>query len=99
MSQVHKILAKKQYSVPGYSSNHSSPRTSPGLRRHVLNRKKGGNSSSSSKESLNDSSDRVTSLEDLHWIGEPEAIHSVRRPRKTVEEQELELEINKLRVS
>lgn len=92
MSYAQKILSGRS------SSNHSSPRASPDLRRKVLNRhSKGGHSSSSSKESLHDSTDRLSSLEDLHWVGDPEAIHSVRRPRKTVDELELEAEIHKLK--
>lgn len=91
MSYAQKILAGRN------SSNHSSPRTSPDLRRKLLSKHgKGGHSSDSSKESLHDSTDRLSSLEDLHWIGDPEAIHSVRRPRKTVDEQEREAEIHKL---
>lgn len=42
------------------------------------------------------SSSAVSSLEDLHWIGDPVATKSVRRARKTVEEQELTSELNKL---
>lgn len=95
MSTAQRILSRghSQYSSP------SSPRHSPSLRKKTFKHKKGGNSSSSSKESINDSSEKITSLDDLRWVGEPEAIHSVRRPRKTVEEQELESEIHRLRVS
>ncbi|XP_033741116.1 uncharacterized protein LOC117327961 [Pecten maximus] len=42
------------------------------------------------------SSSAVSSLEDLHWIGNPAATKSVRRARKTVEEQELTSELHKL---
>lgn len=93
MSYAQKILSKRQTSRPGTGSSKSSP----SLRRK-LSRGKGGNSSGSSRESLNES-DRITSLDDLHWVGDPEAIHSVRRPRKTVEEQELDAEIHRLGVS
>lgn len=81
----------------GIGSNSSSPRTSPGLRRKISSAKRGqtgNNSNGSSRESLNTGS--VTSLDELHWVGDPEAIHSVRRARKTVEDQELESELYKL---
>ncbi|OWF50944.1 uncharacterized protein LOC110449823 [Mizuhopecten yessoensis] len=45
------------------------------------------------------SSSAVSSLEDLHWIGNPVATKSVRRARKTVEEQELTSELHKLSIS
>ncbi|KAL4233489.1 hypothetical protein ACF0H5_008170 [Mactra antiquata] len=98
MSQAHKILARKHLNSSCHSSAQNSPRASPALRRHVLSKRKGGNSSGSSRESLSDSSDRIASLDDLRWVGEPEAINSVRRPRKTVEEQELETEMHKLAI-
>ena len=95
MSYAQKIMAGTHF-----NSNHSSPRASPDIRRKLLkkNSGRGGNSSGSSKESLSDSAERITSLENLHWIGNPEAIHSVRRPRKKAEELELESEIHKLSV-
>jgi hypothetical protein len=95
MSYAQKIMAGTHF-----SSNHSSPRASPDIRRKLLKRNsgKGANSSGSSKESLTDSSERITSLENLHWVGNPEAIHSVRRPRKKAEELELESEIHKLSI-
>lgn len=96
MSTAHRILGRAQ--KPGHSSP-SSPRNSPLLRKKTHSLKKGGNSSSSSKESMNDSVEKLTSLDDLRWVGAPEAIHSVRRARKTVEEQELESEIHRLAAS
>jgi len=48
---------------------------------------------------MSDSVEKITSLDDLRWVGAPEAIHSVRRARKTVEEQELESEIHRLTIS
>lgn len=38
------------------------------------------------RKSLNSSVSSLSSLEE-HWVGEPEAISSVRRPRKSVNEQ------------
>ena len=94
MSSAQKPTFKRHLS--NNNSPSMSPRTSPGLRRKISASKlgqKGNNSGGSSKEDINDG---VTSLDDLHWIGDPEAIHSVRRPRKTVEDQELESELYKL---
>ncbi|XP_061177180.1 uncharacterized protein LOC133185904 [Saccostrea echinata] len=42
------------------------------------------------------STSAISSLEDLHWIGDPEATKSVRRNRKTSEEQHLEFELKRL---
>lgn len=86
------------------SSGSDSPPTSPRLHHKILALKsgkgtKGGHSSSSSRESLSSSAERLKSLEELCWVGEPEAINSVRRPRKTIEEQELDAELQKLSVS
>lgn len=99
MSYAQQILSWKQFSLSGRSSGHNSPGTSPDLRRKLLTRSKGGHSSSSSKESLNDSTERLASLGELDWVGNPEAIHSVRRARKTAEELEFETEMHKLRLT
>ena len=94
MSSAQRPTFKKPLSSSlSVGSNSSSPRTSPGLRRKLSSGQK-GNNSTGSRESVNAGS--VTSLDALHWVGDPEAIHSVRRPRKTVEDQELESELYKL---
>ena len=94
MSSAQRPTFKKPLSSSlSVGSNTSSPRTSPGLRRKLSSGQR-SNNSNGSKESIN--GDNVTSLEDLHWVGDPEAINSVRRPRKTVEDQELESELYKL---
>lgn len=97
MSTAHRILGRGHKNSG--QSPLSSPRNSPSLRRKTFSLKKGGNSSSSSKESMNGSVEKITSLDELRWVGAPEAIHSVRRARKTVEEQELESELHRLAVS
>lgn len=89
MSSAQRPTFRKHLSV---GSNSSSPRTSPGLRRKISVGQR-GNHSNDSRENVNEG---VNSLDDLHWIGDPEAIHSVRRPRKTVEDQELGSELYKL---
>lgn len=99
MSTAQKILGRGHKHSTSHNSHPNSPRHSPSCLRKKALLRKGGNSSSSSKESMNGSAERITSLDDLHWIGEPEAIHSVRRARKTVEEQELESEIHRLTLS
>lgn len=95
MSQMQRPKPRQLHA--DHHSNASTPRGSPGLRRRVLSskmskKKNGGGSSGSSKEDVTS----VGSLDDMHWIGEPEAIHSVRRPRKSVEEQEQLAEFHKL---
>ena len=50
----------------------------------------------SSDHSDESSSSAISSLEELHWIGDPEATKSVRRNRKTSEEQHLDFELKKL---
>lgn len=69
------------------SLSHSSP-SSP--RRKTLSRKQSQTSDGSSP------SQSVSSMDNLHWIGEPEATKSIRRNRKTVEEQELITEFHRL---
>ena len=93
MSHAQNLQSRKDRSRSG----HSSPRLSPDLRRKVLGsvKVKKGSNSSGSRESLGDS---ISSLDELHWVGEPEAIHSIRRPRKTVEEQEFETELHRLHI-
>ncbi|KAH3706877.1 uncharacterized protein LOC127857145 [Dreissena polymorpha] len=102
MSAAHQIMARKHLISSRHSSRSSTPAGSPKLqrtRKTSTGSKNCSNSSGSSKESLHDSKERIHSLNDLRWIGEPEAIHSIRRPRLTVDQQELELEIHKLSVS
>ena len=94
MSSAQRPTFKKPLSSSlSVGSNTSSPRTSPGLRRKLSSGQR-SNNSNRSKESIN--GDNVTSFDDLHWVGDPEAINSVCRPRKTVEDQELESELYKL---
>lgn len=50
----------------------------------------------SSDHSDGSSSSAISSLEDLHWIGDPEATKSVRRNRKSSEEQHLEYELKRI---
>ncbi|XP_052249496.1 uncharacterized protein LOC127857148 [Dreissena polymorpha] len=102
MSAAHQIMARKHLSLSRHAGKFITPSGSPQLlrtRKISTGSKTGGNSSGSSKESLNDSKERIHSLNDLHWIGEPEAINSIRRPRLTVDQQELESEMHKLRVT
>ncbi|KAH3706869.1 uncharacterized protein LOC127858600 [Dreissena polymorpha] len=102
MSAAQQIMARKHKISSRHSSRSSTPSGSPTLQRTrkiSSGSKHGSNSSGSSKSSLNDSKERIHSLSDLHWIGEPEAINSIRRPRLTVDQQELESEIHKLSVS
>ncbi|WAR07037.1 hypothetical protein MAR_017032 [Mya arenaria] len=96
MSTAQRVLSRKHYSSSGSSSTAGTPRGSPKTRKKSLGQKKRATSNNSSKESVDEGSDQITSLSELHWIGDPEAIHSVRRPRLTVDEQELEAEIHKL---
>jgi len=99
MSAAHRILPKKRVQGSSSSSNASTPRHSPNTKRKHQLHKKGGNSNSSPRESIHESTEKITSLSDLHWVGDPEAIHSIRRARLTVDEQELETELHKLSVS
>lgn len=69
------------------SLSHKSPSTP---RRRTLIRKHSQTSDSSSP------SQSTSSMDNLHWIGEPEATKSIRRNRKTVEEQELITEYHRL---
>lgn len=65
--------------------------SSPGTpRKKILSRKHSQNSDGSSP------SHSVSSMENIHWISEPEAIKSIRRNRKTFEEQEQITEYNRL---
>ncbi|CAC5423909.1 unnamed protein product [Mytilus coruscus] len=67
------------------------PPTSPSTpRKRSLSRKHSQNSDGSSP------SHSVSSMDNIHWIGELEATKSIRRNRKTVEEQELITEYNRL---
>ncbi|KAH3706878.1 uncharacterized protein LOC127857144 isoform X2 [Dreissena polymorpha] len=102
MSAANQIMARKHLISSRHAGKLSTPSGSPQLlrtRKISTVSKTGGNSSSSSKESLHDSTERIHSLSDLHWIGEPEAINSIRRPRLTVDQQELESEMHKLSVT
>ncbi|KAK3582056.1 hypothetical protein CHS0354_025663 [Potamilus streckersoni] len=87
---------KRLNSGSGSSSARTTPGTSPSQnRKHLLSSRRGkgySNNSSPTRSSENLSS----SLEDSHWLGDPNAIHSVRRPRKTVEQLELEHELHRL---
>ncbi|XP_069126999.1 uncharacterized protein [Argopecten irradians] len=84
-------------------------REAPNMAKSLMARRNFHRPSSGSLSSVRGSTDRqtrdssdtssssaVSSLEDLHWIGNPVATKSVRRARKTVEEQELTSELHKL---
>ncbi|KAL5010486.1 hypothetical protein ScPMuIL_012791 [Solemya velum] len=94
-----KLTSKRQQSAQ------LSSRVSPTLLSHTHTRQFGSpqllkrdfHSNHTSRSSLSaDSGSNISSLEDLHWVGDPEAIHSVRRLQRTTEEQEFDHEIHKL---
>ncbi|KAJ8315522.1 hypothetical protein KUTeg_007672 [Tegillarca granosa] len=86
-NMAKRILSARSSRSSATSSPRHSPSNSktqsPSLRKKLM-------------ESSDGSSSPVSSLEDLHWIGSPEATKSVRRSRKTIEEQELNSELHKL---
>ena len=70
--------------------------TSPRLQRSATSLDSPRGRLKSSDHSDESSSSAISSLEELHWIGDPEATKSVRRNRKTSEEQHLDFELKKL---
>lgn len=90
---IAKRLLSSQSRVQSSSLNKIS---TPRLQRSSTSLSSARNRKTSSDHSDGSSSSAISSLEDLHWIGDPEATRSVRRNRKTSEEQHLDFELKRL---
>lgn len=90
---VAKRVLSSQSRVKSSSLNKIS---SPRLQRSTTSLGSSRTRLKSSDHSDGSSSSAISSLEDLHWIGDPEATKSVRRNRKSSEEQHLEYELKRI---
>ncbi|KAK3109041.1 hypothetical protein FSP39_021740 [Pinctada imbricata] len=89
-------VAKRILSARGKSPNLSplSPRFSP---RTGSSRKDPGSPRMRNDNSDGSSPSPISSLEDLHWIGDPEATKSVRRKKMTSEDLMIKSELHRVR--
>ncbi|KAL3882905.1 hypothetical protein ACJMK2_029207 [Sinanodonta woodiana] len=87
---------KRLNSGSASSSARTTPGTSPSQSRKDLLSGRRGKGYSNNPSPNRSSESLSSSLEDSHWLGDPNAIHSVRRPRKTVEQLELEHEMHRI---
>ena len=90
-------VAKRLISQRGKQTSLTySPRTSPETGRRGIPGSPRMHSKHS-ETSDGSSSSPISSLEDLHWIGDPEATKSVRRSKKSHDDQVLSSELHKLK--